>query len=102
MTRIENVHFAWGRGYKVTKSTDEVVRGVSIKYLICRAAKSMIKLFNKDDFNIIWRRIDSVKETLFMRQPSLDASVVVDVENNAFLAEFHMGIGMEPSFKMDL
>ena len=37
-----------------------------------------------------------------MRQPSLDASVVVDVENNAFLAEFHMGIGMEPSFKMDL
>ena len=37
-----------------------------------------------------------------MRQPSLDASVVVDVENNAILAEFHMGIGMEPSFKMDL
>ena len=32
-----------------------------------------------------------------MRQPSLDASVVVDVENNAILAEFHMGIGMEPS-----
>ena len=37
-----------------------------------------------------------------MRQPSLDASVVVDVVNNAILAEFHMGIGMEPSFKMDL
>ena len=37
-----------------------------------------------------------------MRQPSLNASVVMDVENNAILAESHMGIGMEPSFKMDL
>ena len=37
-----------------------------------------------------------------MRQPSLDASVVVDVKNNAILAEFHMGIGMVTSFKIDL
>ena len=60
MTRIENVHFAWGKGYEVNKSADEVVRGVSIKYLICRAARLMIKLFKKDDYDIIWRRIDSV------------------------------------------
>ena len=37
-----------------------------------------------------------------MCQPSLDASVEVDDETNAILADFHMGIGIVTSFKMDL
>ena len=61
MTRIENVHFAWGRGYKVTKSTDEVVRGVSIKYFICRAARSMkIDTLNKNTVDNLFSKIKSV------------------------------------------
>ena len=52
--------------------------------------------------NIIWRRIDPVKETLFMRQPSWEGSDEVDIENNGNLSEYPLGIVMVTSFQMDL
>ena len=43
-----------------------------------------------------------MKETLFLRQPSLDASDEVDVETNVKLAEYLLGIRLVTSFQMDL